>query len=188
MFAWLKQRKNLRNVAERLYGAIVTQARAPVFYQNLGIPDSLEGRYEILVVHLVLILERLRAEGPKEQDLARTLVERFVTDMDDAMRQLGVGDTSVPKKVKGAAAGLFERTAAYRQGLAADPAKLAAELGKYLGDGPAAPTGSLENLTTTGSEVVIARYLQDSARMLAAQPLEDMLSKAPQFAALRQTP
>lgn len=188
MFAWLKDRKNRRNVTDRLYDAAVTQSRSPVFYRDLGVPDSLEGRYELLVAHLFLAIERLRAAGQTQQELSRTLVERFVTDMDDTMRELGVGDTSVPKNVKTAAAGLLERTNAYRASLAEGPEELARELRKNLNDGVMPNGDTPPDVVPTAGDLIIARYLIQSANALAAQPLEDMLTAGPQFAALEETP
>jgi len=176
MFAWIKQRKNHRRVAEDLYGRIVAQARTPEFYDKLGIEDSLEGRYEMVVAHLVLVIERLRADGDMHRELARTLVERFVTDMDDSMRELGIGDTGVPKKVKRAAAGLVERTARYREALAAGPAAIRTNI------------EDSEDQDACGSardtDHIFAAYLSASAKSLAGLSLEDMLSEKPLFAPL----
>ncbi len=114
---WLKQRASLRETATELYGNVVTQARNPVFYAEMGIPDTLEGRYEMVAMHLALVLERLRAEGEAGKALSRETIETFVADMDGSMRELGVGDLKVPKKVKSAAAGLYARADAFRQAL-----------------------------------------------------------------------
>jgi len=80
----------------------------------------------MIVLHLALLLERLGAEPAGDTGLQRQLVETFVTDLDDAMRELGIGDLAVPKRVKRAAGGLYERAARYGEPLVAcDPAKLA---------------------------------------------------------------
>lgn len=117
---WLKQRASLRETATDLYGNVVTQARNPVFYAEMGIPDTLEGRYEMVAMHLALVLERLRTEGEAGIALSRETIETFIADMDGSMRELGVGDLTVPKKVKSAAAGLYARADAFRQGLLKD--------------------------------------------------------------------
>jgi len=119
MLRSLRARALLRRKAGEIYGAIVTQARQPEFYAKLGILDTPAGRYETVVVHLFLVLERLRGGGTRPCLLARALVEAFVADMDDSLRELGTGDVAVARKVKRAAAGLYERSAAYRAGLAA---------------------------------------------------------------------
>ena len=83
MLRLLKRRAEFQRKAGEIYGAIVTQARQPVFYARLGIPDTPTGRYEMVVVHLFLVLERLRGEGPLADALAQELVDAFVADMDE---------------------------------------------------------------------------------------------------------
>ena len=100
--------------AAELYGAVVAQARQPAFYAECGIEDTPEGRYELIVLHLVLLLERLSGAGDARAELGRSVVETFVRDMDDSLREMGVGDLSVPKKVNKAAAGLYDRASEYR--------------------------------------------------------------------------
>ena len=97
------RRRNRAN-AEKLYGAIVAQARLPVFYQGLGVPDMLEGRFLVLSLHLFAVLQRLKAEGAQAFALAQELTDRFSADMETVLREIGVGDLSVPKKVRGLAA------------------------------------------------------------------------------------
>ena len=95
--------------AAKLYGAIVAQARLPVFYQEFGVPDTLEGRFLVLSLHLFAVLHRLKAEGTVAHDwgagnLAQELIDRFSEDMETVLRELGVSDLSIPKKVRGLAA------------------------------------------------------------------------------------
>ncbi|MDX2289852.1 MAG: ubiquinol-cytochrome C chaperone family protein [Hyphomicrobiaceae bacterium] len=120
MFNWWPKRTELKLRATRVYDEVVTAARDPAFYRDMGVPDTFEGRYEMIVAHLVLVLERLKAEGDETAEQARALIEHFITDMDDCMREIGVGDLTVPKKVRKAAAGLYERAEAYRAALAQD--------------------------------------------------------------------
>lgn len=184
MFAWLKQRKNRQDEAERLYSAIVSRARAPEFYTDLDVPDTLEGRYEMVVAHLVLVIERLRAEGEQQKNLARDLVERFVTDIDDSMRELGVGDTNVPKKVKSAAGGLRERTLGYRTGITEGPKALAAALQANLQ--PASKSADAASVQTQPrqTDLQIATYMIASADHLAAMRVDDILVTNQLFAPL----
>lgn len=101
-----------------LYGMVVTAARRPAFYGAGRVPDTPEGRFELVALHLFLLAERLTAEKPEGEELARQLIEAFVTDMDDCMREMGVGDLTVPKRVKRAAAVFYERSGVYRAALA----------------------------------------------------------------------
>jgi cytochrome b pre-mRNA-processing protein 3 len=129
MFEWWKLRRSEKQTATEIYGAIVSRARNPAFYRDCGVSDTPEGRYEAIVLIMSLVLERLgRLPGTPVKaplELQRLVIETFVTDMDDSMREMGVGDLSVPKKVKRAAAGLMERLEQYRTALAtADDALL----------------------------------------------------------------
>jgi cytochrome b pre-mRNA-processing protein 3 len=111
-----RTRATLRRKAGEIYGAVVTQARQPGFYAVLGIPDTPAGRYDMVVLHLFLVLERLRLEAGTEP-LQQVLIEAFISDMDDSLRELGTGDIAVGKKVRRAAAGFYERIGDYREAL-----------------------------------------------------------------------
>ena len=117
MLDFLNARTDIRRKAGEIYGAIVAQARRPAFYAALGVPDTPAGRYEMVVIHLFLVLERLRAEADAASPLPRLLVEAFIADMDDSLREMGTGDLAVPKKVRRAATGLYERSMAYKAAL-----------------------------------------------------------------------
>jgi cytochrome b pre-mRNA-processing protein 3 len=102
-----------RRIAAELYSAVVAAARAPVFYAELGVPDTIEGRYEMVVLHAVLLLRRLRAPGTRQKRLAQAVVDFMAADLDRSIRELGVGDMSVGKFMKRLGEGLFGRAAAY---------------------------------------------------------------------------
>jgi cytochrome b pre-mRNA-processing protein 3 len=112
---WFRSRSADGRTAAEIYGSIVAQARHPAFYADLGVADVAEKRYELLVLHLSLVLERLRGRGEREKAVAQGLVEEFVRDIDGSMREMAVGDTSVPRKVRKAAGGFYDRDALYRQ-------------------------------------------------------------------------
>ena len=113
MFAWLKTNRDRRHVARSLYGSSVTQARASVLYSDWGVPDTLQGRFEMIVLHLALVLRRLAAEGEPARPLAQELTETFIVDMDNSMRELTFSDLRVPKEIKRATAALIDRHMAY---------------------------------------------------------------------------
>ncbi|MEL7047565.1 MAG: ubiquinol-cytochrome C chaperone family protein [Pseudomonadota bacterium] len=117
MLNWWKNRQSEQQSADRLYEAIVTQARTPQFYSHLNVPDTIDGRYELIVLHLFLVMERLRADDERTAGVARRTLERFVEDMDDCMREIGVSDLKVPKKVKEAASGFYDRAIMLRDAL-----------------------------------------------------------------------
>jgi cytochrome b pre-mRNA-processing protein 3 len=132
LFSWQTRGRD-RRTAEELYGAIVTQARHPAFFAAMGVEDTPEGRVGTIILHVYLVLDRLSQEGAAGRSLGRSLAEAFVTDIDDCLREMGVGDLSVPKQVKRLAAALYERSHAYRRLLdAGDEGTLASELAKTL--------------------------------------------------------
>ena len=176
MFRWLTTRREPLAQAKHLYGTVVTAALRPEVFGPARVADTPEGRVEVLVLHMVLVLERLRAGAPATDEAARHLVEAFVEDMDDSMREMGVGDMTVPRKVKKAAAALYDRTLAYRPVLdARDAAALAVLLAQHL-PGAAREQGAAPN---GGPDVAIdaealARYALAAADALAATPLPDI--------------
>jgi cytochrome b pre-mRNA-processing protein 3 len=161
MLRSLKRRAEFQRKAGEIYGAIVTQARQPAFYARLGIPDTPTGRYEMVVVHLFLVLERLRGEGAAADPVAQRLVDAFVSDIDDSLRELGTGDTGVPSRVKRAAAGFYERAKAYREGIADGDRSLELALVRHLG--------------RAGDAAVLANYMRASAASLAGQQEIDLM-------------
>lgn len=99
--------------ARPLYEAIVAQARTPDLYRDFAVPDNLDGRFESIVLHLVLVLRRLKRDFPEGRDLATALQEVFFTDMDRSLREMGAGDLGVGKRVKRMAEGYFGRLQSY---------------------------------------------------------------------------
>lgn len=100
-----------------LYEAIVRQARQPALYRDLGLPDTLDGRFEAIVLHLVLVLRRLKRDFPEGLELAAALQETFFDDMDHSLREMGAGDLGVGKRVKRMAEGFMGRLASYEAAL-----------------------------------------------------------------------
>jgi cytochrome b pre-mRNA-processing protein 3 len=96
-----------------LYEIIVEKARDPGLYRDFGVPDSLDGRFEAIVLHLVLVLRRLKRDFPEGVDLAAALQEVFFTDMDRSLREMGAGDLGVGKRVKRMAEAFMGRLRAY---------------------------------------------------------------------------
>ena len=113
MFTSLKQRAILRRTSREVYGSIVTQARHETFYRDWGVPDTMEGRVEMIILHAALVLDRLGSEGDAALALGQAVTEAYIADIDDALRQIGTGDIGVPRRVKKAAAALRERRLAY---------------------------------------------------------------------------
>ena len=171
-------RSQARRTADELYGAIVTQARAPVFYAGSGVSDTAEGRATMVMLHVFLVLDRLTELGPRGDRLGRFLTEAFVTDMDDCMREMGVGDLTVPAKVKRAAAALMQRCVVYRRAAAGEDAALAAELAATIpGLETGGPAGNMEGARE------LARYVRRAKAGLATIAADDLLAGRIVFAA-----
>jgi cytochrome b pre-mRNA-processing protein 3 len=145
----------------------VTQARQRAFYVAWGVPDTLQGRFEMIVLHLALVLHRLESEGVPGRRLARALTESFVVDMDDAMREMTFGDVAVPREVKRAVAALFDRYKGCLATLtASDDAARRATL-----DGQLAYLGHAGRLDTSS----LAAYMCRMAGTLAQQSSAEIL-------------
>jgi cytochrome b pre-mRNA-processing protein 3 len=143
-----------------LYGTIVAQARAPAFYRIYGVPDTVGGRLEMIMLHAVLLLRRLEGEAPSIRALGQGLFDRFCRDMDDSMRELGVGDLAVPRRMRRIGEAFYGRQAAYRDALdATDDERLAAALQRNVFAGAAKRQPASE----------LAAYVREAARRLAAQ-------------------
>jgi cytochrome b pre-mRNA-processing protein 3 len=124
----------LRSTIETIYGMIVTQAREPLFYRDLGVPDTVNGRFDLLVMHLWLVLWRLKSAGAGA-DLSQALFDHFCTDMDDNLREMGVGDLTVPKRMQAFGEAFYGRTAAYDQALTDSDEALAQSFCKNILNG-----------------------------------------------------
>jgi len=121
---------------EVIYGMIVTQAREPIFYRDLGVPDTVNGRFDLLLLHLWLLLRRLRtAQGAVE--LSQALFDRFCEDMDDNLREMGVGDQTVPKRMRAFGEAFYGRVQAYDQAIDAGAEALAQAICKNILNGAA---------------------------------------------------
>jgi cytochrome b pre-mRNA-processing protein 3 len=101
-----------------LYGAIVAQARDPAFYRNYGVPDTSNGRLEMIVLHTILVLSRLETEGGSIRRLGQALFDYFCSDVDANLREMGVGDMAVPRKMKAVGEAFYGRKRAYEAALA----------------------------------------------------------------------
>jgi cytochrome b pre-mRNA-processing protein 3 len=166
MRTWLQEKRKREQTARELYGSIVTQARAPHLYARWRVPDTREGRFEMLVLHLALVLRRLAREGAAGQQLGRTLAETFVTDMDDSMREMTVGDLAVPRYVKRAVTALYDRQGDYTAALATG-ADLQAVLQRHL-----SPFRGTEHMDAAA----ISAYIGGAARALDAQAGAEVLA------------
>ena len=165
-----------KTVAVTLYRAIVAQARQPHFYRDLGVPDSLDGRFDMIILHAYLASRRLKAMNTAgSQALNQALFDLMFADMDSSLREIGVGDLSVGKKVKAMAQAFYGRVEAYDAGLAAGDDRLAEALLRNLyGTVTPQPAQSL----------AMAAYLRRADEALAVQPDGEIMAGNVAFPAL----
>jgi cytochrome b pre-mRNA-processing protein 3 len=143
-----------------LYGVIVAQARLPAFYARYGVPDTAEGRLEMIILHAILLLSRLEAGDGPARPLGQALFDYFCSDIDGNLREMGVGDLAVPRKMKAIAEAFYGRKRAYEAALAApDVEPLQAALTRNV------PAGTITDPTRMAW---LAAYVRASFRKLAA--------------------
>ncbi len=166
MFASFRRARPEDDISSALYGAIVAQARNPALYTELGVPDTVEGRFEMVVAHLALVLRRVWQGGDETKVVGQATFDVFCREMDDALRALGVKDTSVGKRMRKLAEAYYGRASAYDTAIAAgDGAALAGVLGRTVyGDESAVAARSL------------ADYMTQANRRLAATPLDRVIA------------
>ena len=136
-------RLNRRNrKIDDLYGAIVAQSRRAAFYIDYGVPDTMDGRFDLIVLHMALLLAHLDRRGQSARDLGQNLFDLFCRDLDSNLREMGVGDLAVPKRMRQFAEAFYGRQAAYLAAFAApDGQELEKALARNIfqggnGDGP----------------------------------------------------
>ena len=105
--------------SDALYAAIVAAARQQKFYSEWKVPDTLDGRFDMMVLHVFLVMDRLRALGAEAEELRQALTDHFFAEMDSALREVGVGDLVVGKKVRKLAEAYFGRATAYTTAMSA---------------------------------------------------------------------
>lgn len=131
MFSFLKKAAPSQRTIDAIYGMIVAQARQPDFYAALKVPDTVDGRFDMVLLHLWMVLRVLR-QGPDGEGPAQKLFDRFCTDMDDNLREMGVGDLTVPKRMQKFGEAFYGRSAAYDAALKTGGAELAASLNRNI--------------------------------------------------------
>jgi cytochrome b pre-mRNA-processing protein 3 len=153
--------------SDSVYAAIVAAARRLWLYSRAGVPDTVSGRFDMIVLHLALVIERLRGGGPREAALAQAVLDTMFADMDRSLREMGVGDLSLAKRMRTMAGAYYGRALAYREAFAAaDPAPaVAAVLARNLHPAELPPMAELARL---------AQHAVAFRAALAAMPIEQL--------------
>lgn len=148
----------------RLYGSAVAAARDPFFYTQLGVPDTLNGRFDLVGLHAFLLIRQLRRLPPPGPDLAQAVFDAMFSDMDVNLREMGVGDLSVGKRVRKMWEAFHGRAVAYDAAMdAADPPAMEAALTRNVWQG-----------VPTRGAAVLARLAFAQAEHLATQPASSL--------------
>ena len=150
-----------RGTIEVIYGMIVTQAREPLFYQALGVPDTVNGRFDMVLLHLWMVLRRLK---PAHSEVSQALFDHFCSDMDANLREMGVGDLTVPKRMQAFGEAFYGRSAAYDRATAEGPEAMAQALNKNIYGGQ--NIGSAHRLAAYTIDVTAALGRGDEAALI----------------------
>src|SRR5207248_6283966 len=146
----LFRRKPLQDAAELAYRRVVSQAREPKFFTDIGVPDTLDGRFELICLHAFLFLRRLKGETRPAPELGQRFFDAMFADFDRSLREMGTGDLSVGRQVKRMAQAFYGRIDAYERGLAGDDLVLQPALARNLFG--TAPPDSTQLQATAGYE------------------------------------
>ena len=167
----LRRRRERRETIERLYGAIVAQARLPIFYASLKVPDTVEGRFDLIVLHVYLLFRRFASEDKETRAIGQGIFDWFVEDMDGSLREMGTGDLAVPKRVRAMGEAFYGRATSYDNALRApDDTALTAVLLRNVYGGEAAAEDAGRKL---------AHYVRRAVATLAAQDAAAIARDAP---------
>jgi len=158
---WRSRRSN-RLLIDQLHGKIVAAARRPALYVALGAPDTFEGRFEMMTLHAGLVMRALSALPGFGRELAQELADSVFRHFDIALREIGVSDVAMPKRMKRLAEAFYGRNKAYGEALDADDAAMLSS----------ALARNVYGAADAGEARALAVYVAKCARALAAIPLE----------------
>ncbi len=177
MFDYFKKRRADWDQAERLYFKIVEQSRLPYFYRDGQVEDTVDGRFDMVVLHAFPVFNHLKQQGKPGQEFAQTLFNVLFKHMDYALREMGVGDLSVGKKIKKMAEAFYGRVTNYETALAADDKTLREALHRNLYRSQPVGPDTLEMMAT---------YLRLQVKAVSTHSLADLREGRLEFGALEQ--
>jgi cytochrome b pre-mRNA-processing protein 3 len=177
MIGTLKRHRERRDAALEAYRAIVARARDPALFAAWAVPNTLDGRFEVLALHAFLVMNRLKGE-PAAKAFAQTLFNIMFADLDRGVREMGATDLGVGRQVKTMARGFYGRIGAYDKGLADAPALEPALRRNLFGT---VPSPRPEHVAAA------AFYVRDQAAALTSVPTATLLAGGVPFAPVRET-
>jgi cytochrome b pre-mRNA-processing protein 3 len=177
---WRARRAN-RNLIDQIHGKIVAAARRPPLYADLGVPDTLEGRFEMVTLHAGLVMRRLMKDSDAGAELAHELADSVFRHFDVALREMGLGDIAVAKRLKQMAEAFYGRNKAYGEGLD-EP-------------GSGSLNGALARNVYGAADVALApmaprlaQFVRAAADALDRTPLETFAAGGVEFPAPKRSP
>lgn len=164
-----------KTAAAALYASIVTQSRQPEYYSQMGVADTVDGRFDILLLNASLAMRRLTAGGERGAKVSQALFNLMFQDMDEALREMGVGDLIVPKRIKQMGEAFYGRALAYDKALSS-------------GDNEALQDALVRNVYRGAEDKDgagrLAEYARRAYALVKAQSIEDLCDGRIQFPAL----
>lgn len=166
---------------EAAYAAIAAAARRPALYLELGAPDTLPGRFEMIVLHAALVTRRLgRDPDPRAKQFSQAIFDAMVVALESNVREIGIGDVTVPKRMRAMARSFFDGAKTYDEALdARDEAALAAALSRIVYAGEPADASDPEALAT---------WVFEANAALQRQTLAELEASGPAYPEVRETP
>ncbi|WP_208986186.1 ubiquinol-cytochrome C chaperone family protein [Labrenzia sp. OB1] len=166
MIFGLFRRRN-RDAEHKVYCEIVAQARQPAFYSGFHVPDTIDGRFDLIVAHAVLYFRRMRGEGKTVSEFTQYVFDLFFQDMDASLREMGVSDSRVQKKITVMGEAFYGRANVYNPAIdSANAVELAEALGRNVFPDNPEPVAQLR----------LAHYILESANRLGDQTVADLMS------------
>lgn len=153
-----------------VYAVIVAKARQPWLYTTAGVADTVTGRFDMITLHCFLVLERLRDQGEKASEFAQEIFDEAFMDMDHSLREMGVGDLSVGKKVRKMSEVFYGACKGYRDALSVDEPDIEKELAGAL------RRNVLGEKATDQQVHALVQYVLKSTQQLAAYPVSEIVS------------
>ena len=168
-----------KRVANEVYFMVAEASRREPFFVDAGAPDNVEGRFEVLSIHMFLVLRRLKQDGDRARRFSQYLFDAFFNSMDDALRELGVGDMSIGKRIRNMAEAFYGRTGAYDEALEKGDAELlSAAIARNIYGVEDIPAGANE----------IARYMMKTDQVLKETGIDDIFKGAFAFPPIQMDP
>jgi cytochrome b pre-mRNA-processing protein 3 len=172
VFGLFKSRKHIK-FAHTLYSSILTQARLPVFYTSFGVQDTIDGRFDMIVLHAHILFNRLKDGPAEDQEITQAVFDLMFADMDQNLREMGVGDVGVSKRIKAMAEAFYGRATAYSNGMRErDNSVLIGALRRNL----------FRNSEASDQQVLdVSSYMRDQVAHLESQELSKLFQGSVSF-------